>query len=185
MQNKNKIITILFIIILSITPIYNNLFADDEIENFGDILQIILPVTAAGLTIYHKDGKGALQFTESFGMTLAVTYGLKYGINEQKNVPRPNGGNRSFPSGHTSSSFASAEFIRKRYGWEYGLPAYALASFVGYSRVEAHQHYTRDVLAGAGIGILSSYIFTRPFNGWQVNIEGDTKSIGIQFSRSF
>lgn len=82
-------------------------------------------------------------------------------------------------------SFASAEFIRKRYGWEFGVPAYALATFVGYSRVESDQHYTHDVIAGAAIGILSSYIFTKPYNGWNVELEGDLKSVGVRFTREF
>ena len=51
--------------------------------------------------------------------------------------------------------------MRERYGWGYGVPAYALASFVGYSRVESRQHYAPDVIAGAAIGILSSCLFTR------------------------
>jgi membrane-associated phospholipid phosphatase len=75
--------------------------------------------------------------------------------------------------------------MRKRYGWEYGVPAYAAASFVAYSRVEANRHYPRDVIAGAGIGILSSYIFTRPYKGWNLSIEGDTKSFGIRLFRQF
>jgi len=32
------------------------------------------------------------------------------------------------PSGHTAISFSPAEFLRKRYGWEWGLPGYAAAS---------------------------------------------------------
>jgi membrane-associated phospholipid phosphatase len=112
---------------------------------------------------------------------MAVTYGLKYTISEK----RPNGGSRSFPSGHTSLSFSAAEFMRKRYGWEYGVPAYAVASFVGYSRVESNQHHPRDVFAGAAIGILSSYIFTRPYAGWNIQAEGDTRYFGIRLTRAF
>ena len=157
------------------------LAASDSIRSTGDILQYVLPATAIGLTIGHKDGDGALQFGESFATTLGVTYTLKYTINAQ----RPNGGDQSFPSGHTSTSFASAEFMRKRYGWEYGVPAYVAASFVAYSRVESDQHYTRDVVAGAAIGILSSYLFTKPYDGWQVGLEGDLKGLGIRLSRTF
>ncbi len=65
----------------------------------------------------------------------------------------------SFPSGHASAAFSGASFIQKRYGWQYGIPAYLAASFVGYSRVEADQHYVEDVLAGAAIGIISTFIF--------------------------
>jgi len=155
--------------------------AGDNIQTAGDILQYVLPATAGGLTLGYQDYKGTLQFGESAAVTLGVTYGLKYAVNER----RPNGGNYSFPSAHTSISFSSAEFMRKRYGWEYGIPAYAAASFVAYSRVEAREHYAHDVIAGAGIGILSSYIFTKPYKGWNASVEGDTKGFFVKLSRRF
>jgi len=155
--------------------------AADSIQTAGDVLQFVLPATAAGLTLGHHDGQGALQLGESLAVTLGATYALKYGIDER----RPNGGRQSFPSGHASISFSSAEFMRKRYGWEYGVPAYAAASFVAYSRVESREHHPQDVVAGAGIGILSSYIFTRPYQGWNVCVESDTKSFALRMSRSF
>src|SRR5215831_6788528 len=120
--------------------------AGDAIETAGDILQYVIPATAGGLTLGYRDYRGTLQFGESFALTEGVTYGLKYTVNET----RPNGSKQSFPSGHTSVSFCGAEFIRKRYGWELGIPAYAAASFVAYSRVEANEHYPQDVIAGAG-----------------------------------
>jgi membrane-associated phospholipid phosphatase len=159
----------------------DGLQAADGIQTSGDILQFVLPAAAAGLTLYNKDGTGALEFGESLAATLGATYGLKYAVNER----RPNGGGQSFPSGHTSISFSSAEFMRKRYGWEYGVPAYALASWVAYSRVESREHYAHDVIAGAGIGILSSYIFTRPYKGWNVSVEGDAHSAMVQVTRAF
>jgi membrane-associated phospholipid phosphatase len=153
----------------------------DAIASAGDALQFALPITAAGLTLWYKDGAGALQFGESAALTLGVTYGLKYSVNET----RPNGGTHSFPSAHTSISFSAAEFMRKRYGWEYGIPAYAAASFVAYSRVEANEHYPHDVIAGAAIGIVSSFIFTRPYKGWNVQAEAGGGYYGIRFTRSF
>jgi membrane-associated phospholipid phosphatase len=155
--------------------------ASDNIQSAGDILQFVLPAAAAGLTLGYKDGQGTLEFGESAALTLGVTYGLKYSVNER----RPNGGNQSFPSAHTSISFSAAEFMRKRYGWEYGVPAYALASFVGYSRVESREHYAHDVIAGAAIGILSSYLFTKPYKGWNMELEANGKYFGFTLSRSF
>ena len=155
--------------------------ASDAIKSAGDILQYALPTVAVVPIITHKDKKGVLQYAESMGLNLAVTYTLKYAVNES----RPNGVSQSFPSAHTSVSFTAAEFMRKRYGWEYGIPAYAVASFVGYSRVESREHAPHDVVAGAAIGILSSYIFTKPYKGWQVQAEGDSKYLGIRLSRSW
>jgi membrane-associated phospholipid phosphatase len=110
---------------------------NDKIETIGDDLCIyVLPAATAGLILYNSDWKGLVEVAESAALTAGVTSGLKVAVNEQ----RPNGGNHSFPSGHASISFDMAEFMRKRYGWEYGIPAYVAASFVGYSRVESNDH---------------------------------------------
>src|SRR5438045_4858476 len=181
MKKQRRVLAAFFAIVAVIALDFCVLSAADGIQTAGDVLQFVLPATAGGLTLGYRDGQGALQLGESLGVTLGVTYALKYSIDER----RPNGGSQSFPSGHSSISFSAAEFMRKRYGWEYGVPAYAAASFVAYSRVESREHYPRDVVAGAGIGILSSYIFTKPYKGWNVSVEGDTKSVGIRLSRSF
>ncbi len=156
--------------------------ANDGIEVAGDVLACLLPATAGGLTVIHKDRKGTLQFAESTALALGSTFALKYAIREE----RPNHDDHySFPSAHSSASFSSAEFLRKRYGWEYGIPAYAVAAFVAFSRVQAKQHYVHDVVAGAAIGIASSYLFTRPYEGWHVQAEVDTKFYGLRLSRSW
>lgn len=178
--------------------------ASDSIQTVGDFLQFALPITAGSLTLAYpgregsgkvedflghaeerlglgyRDTPGTVQFAESMGLTLASTYVLKYAVNER----RPNGSRQSFPSGHSSVSFSAAEFMRKRYGWAYGIPAYGLASFVAYSRVESREHYAHDVIAGAAIGIASSYIFTRPYRGWHVQAEVGYRYYGLRLSRS-
>lgn len=176
-------------LLLSAGLIVTRLAAAEAIQTSGDVLQFALPALAIGATIGHHsedDGRlwdrtGTLQFVESAALTLGVTYALKYGLD----TTRPNGGHYSMPSGHTSISFSSAEFLRKRYGWEWGVPAYAAASWVAYSRVQSYQHYPQDVIAGAAIGILSSYIFTRPYHGWDMTVMADTHSVGFLFSRAW
>ena len=39
-----------------------------------------------------------------------------------------------------------------------------LAAFTGYIRLESKKHYTEDVIAGAGLAILSSWHFTSPYS---------------------
>ena len=152
--------------------------AGDSIKTAGDALSVLLPATGAGLTLGFRDGKGAVQLGESAALTLGVTYGLKYAVDEK----RPNDGRFSFPSAHTSISFFSAEFMRKRYGWEYGVPAYVAATFVAYSRVESREHHTHDVIAGAAIGIVSSYVFTTSFMGLQIQPDIDGRYWGVRLS---
>ncbi len=155
--------------------------AKSGVETAGDVLQFVLPGAAGALTLANRDWQGALEFGESAALTLGTTYTLKYTVHET----RPNGGSQSFPSGHTSISFSAAEYMRKRYGLEWGIPAYGLASFVAYSRVESGQHHPHDVIAGAAIGIASSYIFTKPYKGWQIEFTGDGKWFGLSLSRKF
>ena len=69
---------------------------------------------------------------------------------------RPDGSTQnSFPSGHTSVSFASATVLQREFGWKVGLPAYAVASYIGMSRVEGKRHFASDVLFGAAIGVMA------------------------------
>ena len=94
---------------------------------------------------------------------MATTYSLKAIVHKQ----RPEGRHLfdAFPSGHTTSAFSGASFIQIRYGWKYGKWAYVIAAIVAVSRVEGpdgwHDHW--DVLAGAVVGIGSTYIFTTPY----------------------
>ena len=54
--------------------------------------------------------------------------------------------------------------MEKRYGWQIGVPALAIATFVGVSRVEARRHHWYDVVAGAAIGSASGYFLTSSRN---------------------
>jgi len=136
---------------------------EKSIRRVGDIVQISLPFAAGLSTIILWDKEGAWQFVKSFGTTMAVTYGLKYLINK----PRPNGATdgHAFPSGHTSAAFSGASFIQKRYGWAYGAPAYAMAGFVAYSRLQGNdpRHDGWDIAAGIVVGVGSTYLFTTPY----------------------
>jgi membrane-associated phospholipid phosphatase len=68
---------------------------------------------------------------------------------------RPDGSDRrSFPSGHTSNAFAWATVANRHYGAKLGVPAYALAGFIGVSRVERNKHHLSDVAAGAALGLI-------------------------------
>ena len=114
-----------------------------------------------------------------------TSYALKYIVKKE----RPDRSDRhSFPSMHTSVSFAGAAFIQRRYGWQWGIPAYALSAYVGWSRVYGKKHDWWDVAAGAAIGAASSYIFTRPFaRKHDVSIApvaGDG-AMGVYFSMRF
>ncbi len=159
-------ITLLFCLFWS-SQVFPQLSSDDKrekaMEDVGDVLQIALPAVAGMSTIYLKDKKGFWQFTKSFGSAVAITYILKYTINKPRPEQATDG--HAFPSGHTTVAFSGASFIQRRYGWAYGAPAYGLAAFVAYSRLEGQndRHDVWDVLGGAAVGIGTTYLFTTPY----------------------
>jgi len=125
-------------------------------DTAGNVGTVLIPAVAAGATLAKKDGTGGKQLFLSLLAAAAVTEGLNAVVHERG----PDGRDHSFPSGHTSISFAAASYMQFRYGWRYGIPAFLAAAFVGYSRVEADEHWTKDVVGGAAIGFVSGWIFT-------------------------
>lgn len=121
----------------------------------------------------------------AYGITAIFTYGLKWAVDE----PRPDGSARnSFPSGHTATAFAAATILHKEYGTTFSpwisLGGYAVAATTAFMRANNNYHWSGDVLAGAGIGILatelaygiSDLIFKQRYlNRWM-------KADGIDFS---
>ena len=130
-------------------------------RKIGDVIQIAMPLTAVSSTYYMNDIDGLKKFLKSYIVTTSITHILKHTTQRL----RPDGTDYlSFPSGHTSAAFSGASFIHFRYGLKYGIPLYCLASFTGYSRIHANKHHIEDVMAGAGIAILSSWYFTSPYS---------------------
>jgi len=85
----------------------------------------------------------------------AIVYSTKSIVNEK----RPNSSEKnSFPSGHAATAFVGAELVRMEYGLGYGIGAYTVACSVAFFRLYNDEHWLNDVLAGAGIGILSAQI---------------------------
>ena len=89
-------------------------------------------------------------------MAEMLSQGVKFTVQRT----RPDGTARSFPSGHTTMSFATATVLQNHFGWKVGLPAYAIASYVAASRVQAQRHYLSDVLFGAALGTVAGRTVT-------------------------
>jgi len=152
----------------------------DDASTVGEV-----SLVAAGfaLSAAHGDEDGALQLGGSLGAAFATTEILK------RTFPtlRPDGSDRrSFPSGHTSVSFAAAASIHRRHGWEAGVPATVVAAFVGYARVRADRHRWEDVVVGAAIGEAAGLLITRPRNANVALVPwASTREAGVTVSAAF
>jgi membrane-associated phospholipid phosphatase len=123
----------------------------------SDVGQVALPSLATALPLFQGDIRGA----GAFGLVLGTALGATELGKSTLNKSRPDTGSTdSYPSGHTASAFAAASFLHKRHGVNVGLPAYLVALHTGIARVRAGRHYLDDVIAGAGIGILSSELWS-------------------------
>lgn len=87
----------------------------------------------------------ALVYTELMTTTMKSGFG--------RNRPGSSNNHRSFPSGHTSTTFASATALTCAYGWKAAVVAYPLALFTGASRLADDAHWFSDVVAGAFVGL--------------------------------
>ena len=131
-------------------------------EIAGDIAAVALPAAGLIVSLAVGDRQGVKQLALACAADLAVGYGLKYAIGKS----RPAGHEGpAFPSIHSAVAFAGASYIQRRYGWKFGAPAYALAVYVGWSRIGAgaRKHDIWDVLAGAALGAGCGYLFTKPY----------------------
>jgi membrane-associated phospholipid phosphatase len=89
-------------------------------------------------------------------MSQALTAAVKMTVRRT----RPDGTQFSFPSGHSSVTFATATVLQRDLGWKAGIPAYGLATYVAASRIQDKRHFLSDVAFGAAIGIMAGRTVT-------------------------
>jgi hypothetical protein len=118
-------------------------------------LVVVYGLNAVGVKGKNNFGNRTAIVIKSLILNDLIVSSLKTWVDEE----RPSGGSRSFPSGHTSTAFALAQFMHHEYGeksiW-YSVGAYSCASAVGMLRVAGNAHWISDVVAGAGFGMLST-----------------------------
>jgi hypothetical protein len=129
--------------------------------HLDDYFQFAPAAITFGLEVAGVKGKhNALQTSIIYVMSNVFLNVLVVPTKRYTHELRPDSSNYlSFPSGHTSEAFASAELMRLEYQetqpW-LGVAGYAMAVTTGYLRMYNNKHWISDVIAGAGIGIAST-----------------------------
>lgn len=126
-----------------------------------DFSQYIPMVSVYGLNLCGIKGRHSLKDRTKLLVLSYLTMSVTVeGLKHITRVERPDGSSRnSFPSGHTATAFMGAEFLYQEYKevspW-IGVAGYTVAAGTGFFRMYNNRHWLTDVLAGAGVGILST-----------------------------
>jgi membrane-associated phospholipid phosphatase len=110
---------------------------------------------------------------------------MTQGIKGATHRTRPSGGKRSFPSGHTSATFATAAVIQQHYGWKIGVPLYAVGAYVSLNRLVDNEHWASDVIFGTAIGIVSGRAASLGHGAQRVTVRPTVISRGLAIVGSF
>jgi PAP2 superfamily len=133
----------------------------DEKITIDDFSQYAPLATFFSLDLFGIKGKNNTKDKAIIASTAALLMGITVtGLKNITHVQRPDGtGFNSFPSGHTANAFMGAELLMQEYKnvsvW-YGVSGYLVATGTGVFRMYNNRHWFTDVVAGAGIGILSA-----------------------------
>lgn len=104
----------------------------------------------AGIQLWLDRENGAAH-ARALIFTGVTTLAMKEAFHRE----RPNQANhQSFPSGHTSSAFATATALTYAYGWKGGIPGFLMAGWTGASRIADDDHWFSDVVGGAFLGFI-------------------------------
>lgn len=130
-------------------------------NGYDDHLQYAPALAVYALKLSGVKGRNNIgRATISYATSAAIMALLVNGIKYTTKVERPdNSSNNSFPSGHTSNAFMNATFLHKEYGFinpTYSIAGYSTSTFTAVGRELNNRHWVSDVLAGMGIGILST-----------------------------
>jgi undecaprenyl-diphosphatase len=145
------------------SAIWNNL------SNTAKYISVGLPVGyfVAGLIHDNKDVKQKAAYTAAaILLNTASTTLLKNVVKRDRPYNTYTGiypdqleTDYAFPSGHTSTAFATATSLAlTTKKWYVTVPAFAWSAGVGYSRIYMGQHYPSDVIMGALVGSGSALI---------------------------
>ena len=146
----------------------NSPFADKFFE-IGEVAGDAAVPFGASITAWGigkiSDSKRLREFGSDLFRTQALNGIFTIALKGATNRTRPDGTPHSYPSGHASSSFATAGVIYTHFGRTLGIPAFVFAGYVGLSRLQEGRHYASDVIAGAILGGYVSLKLSRRFRG--------------------
>ena len=125
-------------------------------------VQVGIAAATYGIGRAFSNGGTAQRIGAELVRAQILTQSLTLGIKLAARRERPDGGHFSFPSGHASTTFATATVLARHLDWRVSVPTLLVATYVASSRVHQHQHYLSDVVFGAALGVAAGRSITSP-----------------------
>ena len=169
--------------------------ASDNLRTLSSVAMISSSLLFVPKGLKYVFSNLAFDVAASFGAT--TTRAL---IRDGNRRSRPNGNEASFPSGHATAAGArvalanynifqsdlnsTTKYLLAGFNW-------SIAYMTGYSRVESHNHYPEDVLAGIAIGYWVTNVLKMTFTNTRRDLAvsiipyGDRSEVGLQTVVSF
>ncbi len=166
----------------------------ERIGNVGDTLgsgvalSLVSVAAFVAWLVFKKDlgRRVGIESAVAHGVVALLANGLKHAIGR----PRPrlthsgefqfwpswDSGLDSFPSGHTSASFAVATVLARhlpRTAWV----CYGVASWIAASRVWRGSHFPTDVMAGVVLGVAVGMVASSPLREWRHSLKQAVVSV--------
>ncbi len=185
-------------------PVQDRLAVAGELMGNTYYVASALALSYGGACLFKNDrlSEAIWVTTKSVVISAVITHTMKSVFNRQRPFEggedanaqkwfygRPfQDGNKSFPSGHTTTAFAIASGLSNYYydKWWIGAVAYPLAGLTAWSRMYDDKHWLSDVLAGAAIGTFTGKVVNSHQNKIKVSVVPsaftDSPLLGIYYT---
>jgi hypothetical protein len=156
--------------------------ASKALREAGNAFTYALPAAAVGVTLWHRDWKGLGEFAVAAGLTFGSAYALRQIVRER----RPDGSDfHSMSPPDLALADSSADYLWNRYGWQYGVPAYAGRFVVSFALSDAKKNHWYDTVASGALAFGINYaIVTRyhPQQRYRVSVQPEPGGASLHFS---